>query len=85
MSQLEILCKLHQDVVELDAFIAANGYTFTSYGRYGEQTRPYPQVNQLNRVRGDIKTYTKLLGLALAEKPGLSGGADKPDPDDDGW
>lgn len=65
LHNLEVLCDLYAEYDELKKFIRINGYTYQAFGRQGKQLKPYPQVNQMNRVLGEIRSYSKMLGLVL--------------------
>ncbi len=65
LSQLEILCDLYVEHDTLLKFIAANGYTYRAVGRQGISIKSYPQVAQMNRVKSEIRSYSKMLGLVL--------------------
>jgi hypothetical protein len=72
LHQLEILCDLYVEYHKLQSIIEFDGYTYVSVGRNGEQQRITPEVNQLNRCRGEIRNYCKMLGIALVKDSGES-------------
>lgn len=82
LAQLEILCELYVEKETLQEIIDVSGYTYDSeVGRGGGTiTRTRPEVDQLNRVRAEIRNYSKMLGLLLVKdtdfgnKGGGSGG-----------
>lgn len=75
--QLAILCDLYVEYGVLQKFIAAKGYTYEAIGRQGVILKPYPQVQLMMRVQGEIRNYSKMLGLLMApDKSGESGGED---------
>ena len=78
--QLETLCELYEEMSELKADIKVNGYTFLSEGRNGMQEKIRPEVQQLNRIRAEIRAYSKMLGFLLA-KDSLKTGEEE----DDEW
>jgi phage terminase small subunit len=64
--QLEVLCDLYVEYKELQDVIEMIGRTHSDdTGRYGNQTKLRPEVTQLNKVRAEIASYTKILGLLL--------------------
>lgn len=79
LDALEILCDLYVEYEQLHQFIRVNGRSYCSIGRAGETWKLYPEVNELKRVQGSIKEYTKMLGLLLkADKgTGASSGEEK--------
>lgn len=66
LSQLEILCDLHQEYEEISKLVSKIGYSYKSIGRNGTQFKVRPEVQQLNRLRADIRNYSKTLGLLLS-------------------
>lgn len=75
--QLEILCDLYVEYAELMNILEVVGQTFvTTDGRNGTQLKQRPEVNQLNRVRSEIRNYSKHLGLLLV-KDSDTGGDDE--------
>lgn len=72
LHQLEILCDLYVEYHKLQDIIDLDGYTYVSVGRNGEQQRITPEVQQLNRCRGEIRNYCKMLGIALVKDTGES-------------
>ena len=71
LDHLEILCDLYQEYHDLSQIIKQEGFTFNSSGRYGDQCRIRPEVNQKNKVLQEIRHYSKILGLNISdeEKP----------------
>ena len=64
--QLEILCDLYQEYDRLRDIIEEFGYTYENDGgRNGAQIKVTPEVGQFNRIRSEIREYSKLLGLTL--------------------
>ena len=61
----EILCDLYVEYDELRAFIRKRGRSYKSIGRQGVQWKYYPEVEQLNKVQAQIKSYMIMLGLTL--------------------
>lgn len=73
--QLEILCNLHKEHKKLTDVLEITGQTYINNSqRYGDVIKTYPEVTQLNHVRGQIVLYTKMLGLMLVKdtKPSTS-------------
>lgn len=75
LSQVEILCDLFVEYDDLSKFLRTNGYTYEAFGRQGKAIKSFPQVLQLNRVKTEIRNYSKILGL-LISKDKDSGGAE---------
>jgi hypothetical protein len=65
--QLEVLCNLYMEMHKLEDYIAKEGYTYCSDGRNGYQEKIRPEVAQLNRVRSEIRAYSRMLGLLLVK------------------
>lgn len=64
--QLEILCDLYVEYQTLVDVLEISGQTFvTTDGRNGTQIKQRPEVMQLNRVRSEIRNYSRHLGLLL--------------------
>lgn len=69
--QLEVLCDLYVEMHDLEDIIKEQGYTYVSEGRNGTQEKIRPEVAQLNRVRSEIRAYSRMLGLLLVkDSPG---------------
>ncbi len=79
LSQLEILCDLYVEYEELSKFLRTHGYTYEAYGRQGKIFRTFPQVSQLNKVKADIKIYSKSLGLTTSGRAEVSAGKESGD------
>jgi hypothetical protein len=65
--QLEILCGLFLEHDRLSRYLEKVGYTFQKQkeSRYGDIVRPWPEVALLQRVRSEISSYSKLLGILI--------------------
>ncbi len=72
LHNLEILCDLYVEQARLSKFLRVHGYTYTAFGRQGKQVKPYPQVQEKNRVLAEIRSYSKMLGLVLDKDTGQS-------------
>lgn len=76
--QLEILCDLHVEYNKLQSIIDVAGYTYwTEGGRNGPQQKVSPEVTQLNKCRGEIRNYCRMLGIALVKDTGSSATEDE--------
>jgi len=67
LQQLKVLCDLSVEYDELRDILTLQGRTFESEGRNGYQIKMRPEVSQLNRVVGEIRNYSKMLGLVLVK------------------
>lgn len=67
LAQLEILCRLCVECEELEKLVDEMGWTYTSSGRNGYQEKLRPEVQQLNKNRGEIRAYSKMLGICLVK------------------
>jgi hypothetical protein len=67
LSQLEILCSLYEDQKKLEDILDMTGFTYESTSSQGCMTKAYPEVGQLNVIRGQIALYTRMLGLMLVK------------------
>jgi hypothetical protein len=71
LEQLKVLCEMYEESEELKELIKTNGYTYSVSGRNGDQEKVRPEVQQLNKVRADIRAYSILLGLNLMKSDKL--------------
>ena len=65
--QMDILCKLYIEADELMALIDIHGRTYEVIGRNGNQIKPRPEYQMLQRCYSEIKNYSKMLGLVLVK------------------
>lgn len=65
--QLETLCKLYQEVEDLEESLKITGTSIENHGRYGLQVRSHPDVLQKNKCLAEIRAYTKMLGLGISK------------------
>lgn len=65
--QLEVLCDLMLEYEILQKEIRIHGRVYYSVGRNGDQCKLRPEVTQLNRVCGEIRNYSRMLGLVLVK------------------
>lgn len=73
LAQLEILCDLYREYHTYSAALELAGTTYwTDGGRNGPQLKVHPHVAQLNRIRVDIVSYSKMLGLVLVKDNGVT-------------
>lgn len=77
LMQLKVLCDLSVEYEQLHSTIELEGRTYLSVGRNGDQWKIRPEVAQLSRVIADIKTYSNMLGLILAEDDKITNEAEK--------
>lgn len=78
--QLEILCDLYQEYQNLRDTIEEFGFSYTSNGgRNGDQVKPVPEVAQMNRVRAEIREYSKMLGIVLTKDSSNTGATEAKD------
>lgn len=68
--QLEVLCDLFVEYEQLSKWIREYGYTYSAIGRQGKQIKTYPQVGERNRVKEQIRSYSKVLDLGTAKGAG---------------
>ena len=72
--QLEVLCDLYVEYSQLMDILEVTGQTFVSIdGRNGTQIKQRPEVNQLNSVRAEIRSYSRHLGLLLVKDTDTGG------------
>lgn len=65
----------------LSKFVEMRGFTYeTTGGRNGYQTKTYPEVPLLAKLRTDLVRYVKILGFSIAK-----GGDFGDDGDGDDW
>ncbi len=82
LAQLEVLCDLYAEKVQLEEEIKVVGRSYVSEGRNGHQIKLRPEVGQLNRVRAEIRNYSRMLGLLLFKDTEVTGGAMGSEEDD---
>jgi phage terminase small subunit len=63
LQALEVLCDLYVEYVDLESIIRKEGRTYKSVTRFGESRHMHPAVGQLDKVRANIRQYTKQLDL----------------------
>ena len=63
-----ILCDLYTEYHKLTSFIEENGYSKVTVGRYGEQIKKWPEVEQHNFVIKEIRAIMKDLELKLSSE-----------------
>lgn len=77
LSNLEILCNLYVEHEMLQAFVRENGFSYeVEEGRNGPQIKYYPEVNQLNRTRAEIRSFSHMLGIILSAEEGEKASGD---------
>lgn len=67
LAQLAVLCDLYVEYDKLEELIDENGFTYETHGQSGLQIKQRPEVGQMNRVRSEIRNYSKILGLLLVK------------------
>ena len=65
LQQLRVLCDLSVEYDQLQEIIDIEGRTYESIGRNGNQIKLRPEIQQLNKVISEIRSYSKMLGLVL--------------------
>ena len=80
LKNLEILCNLYIEydrmTLYLDDYYEREGsYSHISHGRYGEQIKTVPEFTERKSILGEIRQYTKLLGI-IPQKDNTPGGDD---------
>ena len=64
LALLEQLCQMYKEAFYLQTFLDLNGSTFETGGtRHGFQTKPRPEVAMLDKVRANIRIYSKAMGF----------------------
>lgn len=63
LQALEVLCDLYVEYEDLEKIIRTEGRTYKAVSRFGEARRMHPAVGQLDKVRANIRAYTKQLDL----------------------
>jgi len=77
LTQLEILCDLHVEYEQLQAFIRKNGRSYKVVGRAGSIWKLFPEVLHLSKVAGQIQTYMKMMGLVLKKDSSVKNPGEK--------
>ena len=79
--QLEVLCDLYVEYDRLVEYLDENGYSYSQVGgRYGDQEKRRPEVDQLAKCRAEIRNYCRMLGLLLYKDTETKGNTS-----DDSW
>ncbi len=60
---LEVLCDLYTEYADLTAIIRKEGMTYELVSRFGSSRKMHPAALQIDKVRGNIRTYTQQLNL----------------------
>lgn len=63
LSALEVLCDLYVEYEDLERTIRVEGRTYKRVSRFGETRAMHPAVGQMDKVRANIRQYTKMLDL----------------------
>lgn len=63
LQALEVLCDLYVEYKDLEATIRNEGRTYKAVSRFGETRKMHPAVSHLDKVRANIRSYTKQLDL----------------------
>lgn len=63
LQALEVLCDLYVEYSDLETVIRTEGRTYRAVSRFGEVRRMHPAVAQIDKVRSNIRAYTKQLDL----------------------
>lgn len=63
LEALAVLCDLYVEYHDLDTIIRKEGRTYKSVTRFGEHRAMHPAVAQMDKVRSNIRSYTKQLDL----------------------
>lgn len=80
LNVFEVFCELFVDYEDLRKFIRTHGRHYWVHGRGGRFLKPYPEIQQLERIQHQINLYMKQLGLGLKKDSiGKSGG------EEDNW
>jgi len=65
LKNLEILCNLYVDYDRMTESINDNDMVIVNEGRYGIQCRPFPLINERQKILGEIRHFSKLLGMKI--------------------
>jgi phage terminase small subunit len=79
LSQLEMLCEMHEDLNNVMKFIRENGYSYMAMTSSTRQSKAFPEVAIANKLRTEIRNTYKQLGLGSGKEVAL------PDSSDDDW
>lgn len=80
LQALEVLCDLYVEYNDLERIIRTEGRTYKSVTRFGETRKLHPAIGQLDKVRANIRAYTRQLDLFPKKDTSPEG-----DGDDDEW
>lgn len=78
--QLDVLCSLYVEYDQVFKYIQEHGHSYQTITRNGLQYKLFPEAVQLNRIRSEIRSYSKTLGLLLTKDK-----EHNPGNDDDSW
>jgi phage terminase small subunit len=79
LSQLEMLCEMHEDLENVMTFVRQHGYSYMCMNANTRQSKAYPEVAIANKLRTEIRNTYKQLGLGSGKEIAL------PDSGDDDW
>jgi len=64
IAQLELLCEMYEDLENCMRFIRENGYSYLAMSSTTRQSKAYPEVAIVLKLRTEIRNMYKQLGLA---------------------
>jgi hypothetical protein len=79
LESLEILCDLYVEYEQLSKVVRTSGQTYEVVSRLGKTIKIRPEVLQLEKVKSNIRSYTKQLDLFPKKDHSVESGGDKDD------
>ena len=67
LKNLEILCELYVTYDRITDHISNNDLVTENEGRYGLQIKPNPMLNERQKIVGEIRHYSRLLGMRVRD------------------
>lgn len=79
LKNLEILCTLYVVFDKMTKYIEDSDMVVETEGRYGLQIKPNPVINERQKVLGEIRHFSKLLGMKIGNEAKIPDDIDSDD------
>ena len=79
LEALEVLCDMYSEYEQLQKIIRTEGRTFEAVTRFGKAITVRPEVTQIEKVKKEIRAYTKDLDLFPKKDKSVGGGGSDTD------
>lgn len=72
IASLPLVVRMYDEMLALESDITANGYSYTSYSKVsGEQRKTRPEVDRLEHLEKELRTWLSLYGLTPSDRTRL--------------